>query len=486
MRNSYRILMLVMALSIWVVPLQAQFPQQGLGGGVGIGGTVGHTDLGGGQLGYFGRAFLRYGINEYLQADLGLGEGKVEGSGFSSEIVPIDVRLLLSPLRLETCNPYLYAGIGGVHFDLRDRPMFPSTDASMSAWSAFVPIGVGLQFKLTQTALFEISGGYNPAFTDDIDATRAGGNDGYWNFLIGFTASGGESDLADADNDGLTNKEEKQLGTDPHNRDTDGDGLSDGDEVLKYHTDPLNKDSDGDGLSDYDEIIVYHTDPLKKDTDGDGLSDGDEVLKYHTDPLKKDTDGDGLSDGDEILKYRTDPLNKDTDGDGLSDGDEVLKYHTDPLKKDTDGGGVSDGDEIAHGTDPLNPNDDIPKATPQKEELKTEVGKAIILDGIVFKTNSSEITPVSDDILQKAFNTLEQNPDFRVEVRGYTDNVGKRAHNLKLSRARADAVREYLVKKGIAGDRITTKGFGSDHPIAKNTSADGRQKNRRIEFFRTK
>jgi cysteine-rich repeat protein len=123
-------------------------------------------------------------------------------------------------------------------------------------------------------------------------------------------------------------------------------------------------DSDGDGLKDAVEdknlngqVDAGETDPKKADTDGDGLSDGDEVNKYGTDPLKADTDGDGLRDGDEVTKHKTDPKKADTDGDGLSDGDEVNKYGTDPLKADTDGDGVSDGDEVAAGSDPKNPGD---------------------------------------------------------------------------------------------------------------------------------
>ncbi|MBI4639277.1 MAG: Ig-like domain-containing protein, partial [Candidatus Tectomicrobia bacterium] len=88
----------------------------------------------------------------------------------------------------------------------------------------------------------------------------------------------------DLDGDGLTNLQEFRLQTDPRNRDTDGDGLSDGDEVngilvngVLIKTDPLNPDMDSDGLSDGDEINVYRTNPLLADTDGDGLSDGIEV-----------------------------------------------------------------------------------------------------------------------------------------------------------------------------------------------------------------
>ena len=95
-----------------------------------------------------------------------------------------------------------------------------------------------------------------------------------------------------------------------------------------------------------------------RDSDGDGLTDQDEVDIYGTDPWVADTDADGLTDGEEVLVYITDPLDDDTDDDRLTDGDEVLVYGTDPLAMDTDEGGVPDGDEVDRGTDPLDPSDD--------------------------------------------------------------------------------------------------------------------------------
>ncbi|MDG1478496.1 MAG: MYXO-CTERM sorting domain-containing protein [Myxococcota bacterium] len=162
----------------------------------------------------------------------------------------------------------------------------------------------------------------------------------------------------DSDGDGLTNEEEDALGTDPLDADTDGDGLSDGDEVNDYTTDPLDSDTDADGLSDGDEVNDHGTDPLDSDTDADGLSDGDEVNDYTTDPLDSDTDADGLSDGDEVNDHGTDPLDTDTDSDGCTDGDEVNDYGTDPTIADSDGDGVSDCDEVSGGTDPNNVDSD--------------------------------------------------------------------------------------------------------------------------------
>ncbi len=149
--------------------------------------------------------------------------------------------------------------------------------------------------------------------------------------------------------------------------DTDGDGLSDSDEINTYGTDPIDSDTDGDDLSDSDEIDTYGTDPNDSDTDGDGLPDGWEVLNSlnpllddsasdpdsdnlinsdeftnSADPNDADTDNDGLSDNDEVNIYDTDPNNSDTDGDGLSDDDEVNTYDTNPNNSDTDGDGLSE------------------------------------------------------------------------------------------------------------------------------------------------
>ena len=99
--------------------------------------------------------------------------------------------------------------------------------------------------------------------------------------------------------------------TDANNPDTDGDGLTDGDEVLIFHTDPSSVDTDGDGLSDSDELKSWHTNPNAVDTDGDGIADGREIFVFHTDPNKSDTDEDTFSDGEEIIAG-TDPLNRNS------------------------------------------------------------------------------------------------------------------------------------------------------------------------------
>ena len=462
MKQTVRSLVLAVVMTGLALPLYGQFKDPGLGGGIGFGGTFGATELQDKQAKFMARAFLRYPLVSHLQGEFGAALGKVAGTEYSTQIIPIDYRFVLSPFSFDSWNPYIYAGAGALHYDVETVPGASTANTKLKGWTGVIPGGLGVQLKLDDRVSFDVNGGYNYTFAENLNGVKSGKKDAYWNFLAGLTV-GGESPDGDPDGDGLTNREEKELGTDPHKADTDDDGLSDGDEVHKYKTNPL-----------------------KADSDGDGLNDGDEAMKYKTDPNKADTDGDGLNDGDEVMKYKTDPLTADTDGDSLSDGDEVLKYKTDPLKKDTDGGGVDEGAEVARGSNPLDPADDMNWPPKKKEELQVEVGKAIVLEGVVFNTGKAEITPESEAILATAYNTLAQNPDIAVEIQGYTDNTGKRANNMKLSQGRADAIKAWLVAKGIDAGRISTKGYGPDKPAASNNTAAGREKNRRIEFFRTK
>ena len=198
----------------------------------------------------------------------------------------------------------------------------------------------------------------------------------------------------DRDADCMPDDGERATGADPHNPDSDADGIPDGVEWADLfrasewcqngpiscalegfppHLDPVDPDVDGDGcldgedpdpfasvndadgLSDCDELAAG-TDPWTADTDGDGVLDGAEV-RAGLNPLLPDTDTDGLTDGQEA-RVGSSPLLVDTDGDGLSDGDEARVRFTLPTRADSDAGGRDDAAEVALGTDPADPTDD--------------------------------------------------------------------------------------------------------------------------------
>jgi OmpA-OmpF porin, OOP family len=105
-----------------------------------------------------------------------------------------------------------------------------------------------------------------------------------------------------------------------------------------------------------------------------------------------------------------------------------------------------------------------------------------VLVGVNFDSNKSSLKAESYPILYDAAKTLLLNPDMKVEIQGYTDNIGSESYNKKLAQKRADRVKEYLVSKGIGASRLSSVGMGESNPVADNKTADGRAMNRRIEF----
>jgi outer membrane protein OmpA-like peptidoglycan-associated protein len=112
--------------------------------------------------------------------------------------------------------------------------------------------------------------------------------------------------------------------------------------------------------------------------------------------------------------------------------------------------------------------------------LKTNCHVAVY--GVLFDFNKSTLQPASDPVLQQILDLLKKSPTLKIEAQGHTDNVGGDAYNQTLSEARAKAILTWLTQHGIAGDRLTAKGFGKTRPIADNATDAGRAKNRRVEI----
>jgi OOP family OmpA-OmpF porin len=105
-----------------------------------------------------------------------------------------------------------------------------------------------------------------------------------------------------------------------------------------------------------------------------------------------------------------------------------------------------------------------------------------VIEGVNFDVDRASLRPESLEILNHAVAVLREHPTARIEISGHTDSAGEYEHNLELSRSRAETVRDYLVDRGIAAERLETVGHGPDRPIADNRTRAGRLRNRRIEF----
>ena len=280
------------------------------------------------------------------------------------------------------------------------------------------------------------------------------------------------------------------------------------------------KDSDGDGVADPGDVCptlpgVQSGDPAKNgcppaaDQDKDGVPDGQDACRTlpgapSDDPKKhgcpaKDTDGDGILDVHDACPSVAGLPNEDP------------KKHGCPVDKDQDGipdaldacpdyAGPPNADPTLNGCPPDKDKDGIPdaydscpeeKGLPSKELDSNGCPKSVrvtdtevrLLHEVQFDTNEATLKPISDPILDETAQILKEHPEIlSVEVQGHTDERGTKLYNKRLSQRRADAVKQALVARGIEADRLSTKGYGREVPREDNTTEEGRQKNRRVEF----
>jgi OOP family OmpA-OmpF porin len=148
-------------------------------------------------------------------------------------------------------------------------------------------------------------------------------------------------------------------------------------------------------------------------------------------------------------------------------------------------GGKEEAKEAAAEPVPVPAPEPAPEVVPPPLPVPApaEAKNTYVFRNIYFDTDKSTIKPESEPILDEAAAFMKANPGMKMEIQGHADIRGSAAYNMKLSKARALAVKAYLVKKeGISNDRLTTKGYGFTRPAAPNDTAEGWAKNRRVEF----
>ncbi len=225
--------------------------------------------------------------------------------------------------------------------------------------------------------------------------------------------------------------------------------------------------------------ITPDVDDYDRDTDGDGYPDSvdacptekeDGKPPQETDgcPGGSDRDRDGIPDVDDQCP------DKAEDKDGIQDEDGCPE-------DDADGDGIPDVQDKCP-TEPGKRSAIAEKfGCPSLIEMGSD-GSVQLLKPIEFETGRAAIKPVSFPILDEVLDLMKGRPSMRIGVYGHTDSKGTAALNLRLSKERAAAVRQYLEGKGIASSRLESEGFGQTKPVAPNETDEGRAKNRRVEF----
>jgi OmpA-OmpF porin, OOP family len=259
------------------------------------------------------------------------------------------------------------------------------------------------------------------------------------------------------------------------------------------------QDKDNDGVADNEDscpdvpgLARFKGCP---DSDNDGVEDSKDKCpnqkgldRFNGCP---DTDGDGIEDSKDKcndtpkgVKVDANGCSADSDNDGVIDSEDKcpntkagVKVDAKGCDADTDKDGVIDSEDAC-------PAVAGPAANKGCPEKKVDVKKRLqfAARGINFETGKATLTPSSYPMLDEVVSILNEYVDYNLKMGGHTDAVGKDAANLALSQARVDAVKAYLLSKGIADTRVVATGFGEVRPVASNATAVGRAKNRRVEL----
>ncbi|MCU0404882.1 MAG: OmpA family protein [Chitinophagaceae bacterium] len=369
----------------------------------------------------FGVSYLN-GINNYFDYSVNFFTGNsnypargAETSSRESFLSELDASIHMKLLTDKyVVVPYLSAGVGGSYWNKR--------------FEAFMPLGAGLQVKLTEGSFLLSNFQYRVPVTQ--------GANYHFMYNIGFGGSISTPKPA---------PEPKAV------------------PVAPVVPEPP-KDSDGDGI----------VDPEDKCPTVPG------VAKYQGCPVP-DTDKDGIDDDNDkcptvagIAKYQGCPI-PDTDKDGINDEQDkcptvagLERYQGCPIP-DTDGDGLNDEEDKCPSVAGLRELFGCPRP-----DFKAE--------NVLFSTGSAVLVATGKKELDIAVDYLKQFQGFKVKIAGHTDNTGNPKSNKTLSEKRAVAAKNYLVSKGIDADRLITEGLGDTMPVADNKTSAGRKKNRRVEF----
>lgn len=497
--------------ALFASQLQAQSPAPSqaptLEGTVGIGAGIGaqrYKGTFGDQGSAYGRGILTYHPLEWLGTRLTGGYGNLTNDnqvrpGYETEwFSNLGLDLVIQPqIGLGPVRPYLATGISTTFGSSKlDGVVNKDLD-----WNLYMPVEFGIEYLIADNLSIWAWGETYAVMQDwtKLDGVASKGNyferrDDLQKVGIGFSFLIGSK--LDSDKDAVPDAVDQCPGT-PKGVNVDAKGC------------PF--DGDKDGVPDYQDLCLTTTAGIAVnvygcalDSDKDGVFDhsdkcpntavGVKVDVAGCPALPPDADKDGVPDAFDKCPGTTTGARVDasgcvldTDKDGVND--EFDKCANTPVGIKVDAAGCmlpvadADHDGIADSLDKCPGTRAGTKVdTNGCTELVIVKGAKLIMDGIVFKTNSAVIEEISAPVLARAAIAISKAPDAKIVIAGYTDNVGKDLYNQKLSERRAASVKAYLVKSGVPKAQLTSKGYGEEDPVVDNSSSENRAENRRIEF----
>lgn len=526
--------------------LQSQTPTKPWAVGIELGKQAYNGDLGNGFFSFEQPLHLTGGltvtkyVNSWLDVNLHGSYGNhgyfewINGTGnneFLGTLTQFNltgrIKILDGPI-----SPWIAAGLGyGIVGEEND----PARVVPESA--LHIPLGLGAKIRIGEAAQVYWQSTFGLFQADGYDkSVENNNNDNFLHHAVGVSFNLGAT--IDTDKDGIADKNDKcplvaglyQFDGCP---DTDNDGMPDKDDKCPLLAGPLSSegcpDTDGDGIVDSKDRCPTAAGPVATngcpDSDSDGVLDKDDRCPNLVGPAASfgcpDTDGDGVYDNldkcpNEIGISSNDGCpQSDRDGDGVADNIDqcpdtpgVAGNRGCPRIADSDNDGVPDDKDRCPSVSGLISNDGCPAADPDSDgdgivdrldkcpfeagvssragcpELSVETRRIFeeALRGINFESSRATIRSNSYGILNEVVGVMLRNPNYNLEIIGHTDSQGDANTNQKLSENRAQAVKMFLVNKGIEAFRMTALGFGESVPIADNNTAEGRATNRRVAF----
>jgi outer membrane protein OmpA-like peptidoglycan-associated protein len=469
--------------------------------GAGVGGQHYDGSFGNGSE-LYGKLFVKYNPGECLGARLSMGVGNVGNGAYETEwLSHAGLEAVLQPKidALGGFRPYLASGVSTTFGSSTVKNAKKKAINQDLDWNLYAPLELGLEYLINDNfSVFAWAETYlHMDKWDKLDGVQSRGE--YFDkrddlYKAGVGLSFRFSVKPDTDKDGVTDELDKCPATPVDVKiDRRGCPLDEDQDAVPDYLDKCSAtprsarvdaggcplDEDKDGVADYlDKCpntpagVSVTVAGCPVDEDKDGVADyldkcqntpaGVKVDKIGC-PVPLDTDKDGVLDS--LDKCPNTPAGVKVDQVGC------------PVPEDSDRDGVVDNLDKCPGTR-LGTKVDAEGC----DLIVIEKGTKLTLAGIEFKSGSSDIDPVSIPVLLRAASALEKAPEAKVEIAGFTDNLGRVASNTKLSQKRAESVMNYLIKLGASARQLSAVGYGSAQPVADNATEEGRKINRRIEF----